>query len=82
MNQIGSKNIPVVSVEKENFPPTTPSSPPDWAIAAKNDLLGTDLGAEWRECVQGWIELEEALGYGSITRSRVRTYYTIHFSKF
>ena len=77
MNQIGSKNVPVslVSIEKENIPPT---SPPTWAIAAKNYLLGTDLGADWRACVQGWIELEAMLEYGSVAGSRVCSYYMFY----
>jgi hypothetical protein len=77
MNQIGSKNAPVPSVEKENVPP---SLVPNWAIAAKKYLLGTDLGAEWAGCVQGWLELEETLGYGSVSGSKVCTY-MFRFSK-
>ena len=77
MNQIGSKNVPVllVSVEKENIPPT---SPPTWAIAAKNYLLGTDLRVDWGACVQGWIELKAMLEYGSVARSRVHSYYMFY----
>ena len=73
MNQIGSKNTPLTSAaEKENIPPNTM---PDWAIAAKEHLLGMELGAEWRVCVQCWVELESALGYGSIAGSKVNCSY-------
>jgi hypothetical protein len=76
MNRIGSKNASVILAEKENIPP---SSPPEWAIATKYYLLGTDLGAEWRGCVEGWIELEEILGYEAFSRSKARTFSCLIF---
>jgi hypothetical protein len=72
MNQIGSRNAPLSSAlaGKENI---APNLPPDWAISAKNHLLGSELGAEWRACVQGWIDLENLLGYGAVAGARVCT---------
>jgi hypothetical protein len=79
MNQIGSRNLPLPPVEKENIPP---SLLPTWAIAAKNYLLGTDLGAEWTECVQRWIKVEETLGYGTVGGSKACTLLNVSFSNF
>jgi hypothetical protein len=74
MNQIGSKNAPSSSafIGKENV---SPDMPPAWAISAKNHLLGAELGAEWRVCIQGWIDLEKMLGYGAVAGARVCTYF-------
>jgi len=70
MNQIRTKNAAVTSasVDKENIPP---NSRPNWAITTQDHLLGMELGAEWRACVYHWVELEEILGYGAVTGTRV-----------
>jgi hypothetical protein len=70
MNQIGSKKAPPPSTPagKENVNPNTP---PGWAITAKDYLLGTELGGEWRVCVHGWIEVENMLGYGGVAGAKV-----------
>ncbi len=60
-------------IGKENV---TPDMPPAWAISAKNHLLGAELGAEWRVCIQGWIDLENMLGYGVVARARVCIYFS------
>jgi hypothetical protein len=72
MNQIGSKKaLPSCApVGKENVPLI---SLPDWAITAKKYLLGIDLGAEWRVCVQRWSDLEKVLGYGALAGTKVCT---------
>ncbi|KAF9478057.1 hypothetical protein BDN70DRAFT_763143, partial [Pholiota conissans] len=42
-----------------------PGSPPRWFTPARDNLLGADLGEDWLDCVNLWIQLEERLGYGS-----------------
>lgn len=75
MNQIGSKNAPSSALAgKENI---APNLPPDWAISAKNHLLGAELGAEWKMCVQGWVDLENMLEYGAVAGARVCTYFPL-----
>jgi hypothetical protein len=73
MNQIGSKKAPPSApVGKENV---NPNMPPDWAITAKDYLLSTELGAEWRACVHGWIGVENMLGYRGVTGAKVCTFF-------
>jgi hypothetical protein len=73
MHEIGSnvpKGLPPTEQppEKENFNPHTP---PEWTMLAREHLLTRDLGSEWKECVNAWLELEARLGYGTIAGTKV-----------
>jgi len=73
MHEIGSnvpKGLPPTEQppEKENFNPQTP---PEWTTLAREHLLTRDLGSEWKECVNAWLELEARLGYGTIAGTKV-----------
>jgi len=76
MQEIGSnfsKGLPPTEQlsEKENF---DPQEPPEWTRLAKEYLLTRDLGSEWLECVNAWLELEAQLGYGNTTGTKVCRY--------
>jgi len=73
MHEIGSnvpKGLPPTEQppEKENF---DPQAPPEWTRLAKEHLVTRDLGSEWQECVNSWLELEARLGYGTMTGTKV-----------
>ena len=73
MHKIGSnvpKGLPPTEhlPEKEN---SDPQAPPEWTRLAKEHLLTRDLGSEWQECVNSWLELEVRLGYGTMTGTKV-----------
>jgi hypothetical protein len=72
MNQIDGKAkkkmyTASAHVEKEN----TPSVTPEWATASHDLLLKSDLGKDWKTCVQTWFELEQELGFGSQAGAKV-----------
>ena len=73
MHEIGSnvpKGLPPTEQppEKENF---DPQAPPEWTRLAREHLVTRDLGPEWQECVNSWLELEARLGYGTMTGTKV-----------
>ena len=72
MNQIDGKaknktDTASARIEKEN----TPSVTPEWATASHDLLLKSDLGKDWKTCVQTWFELEQELGFGSQAGAKV-----------
>ena len=73
MQEIGSnisKGLPPTQQlsEKENF---NLQEPPKWVRLAREYLLTCDLGSEWLECINTWLQLEAQLGYGTITGMKV-----------
>lgn len=73
MNEIGTnvlKGLPQneSAAEKENV---DPKGHPEWVTLAVDHLLMRDLGSEWQDCVNAWLELELRLGYGAVTGSKV-----------
>ncbi|KAG6825621.1 hypothetical protein H0H92_003042 [Tricholoma furcatifolium] len=59
MNKIGGPNLPA-PVGKENIPPTTEARPA-WRIVAEAHLTLTDYGADWVNCVNAWIAVENTI---------------------
>ena len=73
MHEIGSnvpKGLPLTEQppEKENF---DPQAPPEWTGLTREHLVTHDLGSEWQECINLWLELEAQLGYRTMTGTKV-----------
>lgn len=71
MQEIGSnvsKGLPLTEQlsDKENLD----LQEPEWTRLAREYLLTRDLGSDWQECVNAWLELEARLGYGNTTRTK------------
>lgn len=73
MSKIGTKYVSVIEKPMSNTGEDEDVSA--WAILTKNYLLLTDLGDDWRNCVNAWFELEIMLGFGAVSGTKV-----IHFS--
>ena len=76
LNQIGDNTMQTSTVAsgKENVPP---AGPPVWVTLAKGHLLSRDLGDDWRMCVEVWYALEEKLGFGDVSGTKVSIDYTL-----
>lgn len=68
LNMIGAKTAPSTSTRSENV---VPGQCPEWVILAKKHFLEHDLGVEWISCVEGWLVVEEQLGFGTIPGFKV-----------
>lgn len=72
LNQIGdsiTQSVPPPG--KENIPPMS-TGPPPWVSLAKGHFLTRDLGEDWTACVSAWFSLEEKLGFGRASGTKVR----------
>lgn len=73
LNKIGdatTSSTVITHPGKENIPPS-PTGPPPWISLAKGHLLSRELGEDWVACVDTWFALEEKLGFGDITGTKV-----------
>lgn len=79
MNMIGSEKASSISSigKSENVPP---GQRPDWVDIVKKHLQECDLGHEWTTCVEGWLVLEEQLGFGTLPGSKVSSFSRRHFT--
>jgi hypothetical protein len=72
MNMIGSKKVSLISSsnKSENVPP---GQRPEWVDIVKQRFLECDLGHEWASCIEGWLVVEEKLGFETISGCKVRS---------